>query len=268
MEADRSRPSAFTLVVSGTEQSYVDLDDPGRIEFDYVQRMADVLDLHLSRPRDDEEARRVVHVGGAGLSLPRFVASRHTRTPQVVLEPDTVLTGFVREHLPLPPRSGIKVRDVAGRPGLEAMRDDFADVVVLDAFDGAQVPPDLTTAECVATVRRVLTSDGLFLLNLTDTAPFAYVRRVVATLGRSFSHVGLSAEPATLKGRRFGNVLAVASGEALPVEEMTRVAARSMFPYRVMGPADVRRTFHGGAVLTDADPQHSPAPPGGPGVFR
>lgn len=230
--------------------------------------MADVLVLHLSRPRVDEEARRVVHVGGAGLSLPRFVADRFPRTPQVVLEPDAALTSFVRAHLPLPPRSGIKVRDVGGREGLEVMRDDFADVVVLDAFDGAQVPAELTTRECLAVVRRVLTDDGIFLLNLTDTAPFAYVRRVVATLGESFTHVALSAEPATLKGRRFGNVLAVASGRPLPLEDMTRVAARSMFPYRVMGPDDVRRTFHGGTSLTDADPERSPDPPGGPGFFR
>lgn len=230
--------------------------------------MADVLDLHLARPRAGDEVHRVVHVGGAGLSLPRYVASRYPRTPQVVLEPDTGLTVFVREHLPLPPRSGIKVRDVGGREGLEAMRDDLADVVVLDAFDGAQVPAELTTTECTGVVRRVLADDGIFLLNLTDTAPFAYVRRVVATLGESFAHVALSAEPATLKGRRFGNVLAVASGRPLPLDEMTRVAARSMFPYRVMGPDDVRRTFHGGTVLTDTDPRRSPSPPGGPGFFR
>lgn len=232
-----------------------------------MQRMADALVLHLGA-RPDGTPLRVVHVGGAALTLPRFLAARFPRTPQVVLEPDAALTTFVREHLPLPPRSGIKVRDVDGRGGLEAMRDDFADAVVLDAFDGAQVPGELTTTECLALVRRVLTPGGLFLLNLTDVAPFGYVRDVVAGLTASFPHVALSAEPATLKGRRFGNVLALASDAPLPVDDLARVAARSMFPYRVLGPQDVRRGFAGGTPLTDADPRPSPAPPGGPGFFR
>ena len=38
------RPSAFVLRVDGADQSHVDLDDPTRLEFDYVRRMGDVLD--------------------------------------------------------------------------------------------------------------------------------------------------------------------------------------------------------------------------------
>jgi hypothetical protein len=88
---------AFTLRVGRTDQSYVDLDDPRRLEFDYLEQIALVLD-QLAPPGTP---LRTVHVGGAAMSLARYVAVTRPRSSQVVLEPDTELTAFVREHLPL-----------------------------------------------------------------------------------------------------------------------------------------------------------------------
>ena len=47
---DVAYPAAFTVRIDGTDQSYVDLDDPLRLEFDYVQRIADLIDV-LGEPR-------------------------------------------------------------------------------------------------------------------------------------------------------------------------------------------------------------------------
>ena len=84
-------------------------------------------------------------------------------------------------------------------------------MVVLDAFAAARVPGELVTAEFFADVARVLSTDGLFVLNLTDRAPFAWTRRVIAALRGSFSELLISAEPATLRARRVGNLVVVAS---------------------------------------------------------
>ena len=45
------RPGTFVLRMSGMDQSYVDLDDPTRIVFDYVRRLADVVDAVAPRRR-------------------------------------------------------------------------------------------------------------------------------------------------------------------------------------------------------------------------
>ena len=139
---DLAYPRAFTLRVGRTDQSYVDLDDPLRLEFDYVQRLADVLDS-VAEPG---QRLRVVHVGGAAMTLPRYVAATRPSSAQIVLEPDVELTAFVRRHLPLPARSGIKVRGTDGRRGIAELRDGYADLVIIDAFVGARVPAELTTA--------------------------------------------------------------------------------------------------------------------------
>lgn len=256
---DRAYPNAYTLRMGRTDQSYVDLDDPTRLEFDYMQRMADAVDVHAP----DGERIRIIHVGGAALTLPRYVSATRPQSAQIVLEPDAELTEFVREHLPLPRRSGIKVRAVDGRSGMTELREDFADVVVVDAFDGPRVPADLTTVEFLTDVRRVLIDGGTVLINITDRAPFDYGRRVMAGVDLVFPHSALSAEPATLKGRRFGNVLLAGSTAPLPLSELARKAGSSAFPYRVVHGDRLTQLVGHGVPFTDADAEMSPQPPYG-----
>ena len=261
--ADRDRPGAYTLQIDGTDQSYVDLDDPLRLEFDYVQRIVDVIDAH----GDPGAPLRFVHIGGAAMSVPRYVASTRPTSAQIVLEPDEQVTALVREQLPLPRNSGIKVRPVDGRTGVAAMRPDFADIIVLDAFDGARIPADLVTAEFFQQTADVLTESGLLLLNLADRAPFDYARRVIAGVCAQFSNVMISAEPATLKGRRFGNLLVVGSRGPIPWEPLARRAASSPLPYRVVPYREVVDRFAGKSPFTDGDTRQSPPPPGGAAFF-
>lgn len=249
--------------VDGTDQSYVDLDDPLRLEFDYVQRIVDVIDAH----GEPGAPLRFVHIGGAGMSVPRYVATTRPTSAQIVLEPDERLTALVRERLPLPRNSGIKVRPVDGRMGIVAMRPDFADVIVLDAFDGARIPADLVTSEFFELTASVLTDGGLLLINLADRAPFAYARRVIAGVCAQFPNVMISAEPATLKGRRFGNLLVVGSRGPIPWESLARRAASSPLPYRVVPYREVVDRFAGRTPFTDADSEQSPSPPGGAAFF-
>jgi SAM-dependent methyltransferase len=256
---DTSRRSAFLLRVGQTDQSYVDLEDPRRLEFDYVQRIADVVESIFEPGR----TLRVVHVGGAGLTLPRYVAATRPGSVQTVLEPDAELTDFVRSRLPLPRGHGIKVRDVDGRSGLPELREGMADLVVLDAFSGAQVPPDLTTEAAFTELHRVLRPDGVLALNVTDRGPLGYTRRVLAGLRARFAVVGLSAEPSTLKGRRFGNLVLVATDRPLGTAWATfaDLAGRPPFPYRVLHGARLDQLVGGARPYTDEDAEPSPPPP-------
>lgn len=248
--------TGHSLKVDGNEQSFVDLDDPYHLMFDYLYRMATV--IKLLAPAG--ERMRFVHIGGAAMSLPRYVAASRPTSPQIVLEPAAHITELVRTELPLPRRSGIKVRPVDGRTGLAAMRDDHADVIVLDAFNGPQVPADVVTAEFFAEVARVLTQDGTLLVNLGDRAPFAWSRRVLAGLREVLPTIVLGGEAATLKGRRHGNLLVVAARGPLPVAELTRAVAGSTFPYTVLGPAEAAQRFAGGTPFTENDSEPSPVP--------
>jgi spermidine synthase len=253
---DLAYPRAFTLRVGRTDQSYVDLDDPLRLEFDYVQRLVDVIDS-VAEP---EQRLRVVHVGGAAMTLPRYLAATRPTSAQIVLEPDIELTAFVRRHLPLPTRSGIKVRGVDGVRGIAALRSRSVDLVIIDAFVGARVPADLTTAGFLADVRRALNDHGLILINLTDRGPLDYARRALAGVRQAFPHQLLCAEPSTLKGRRFGNVIIAGSATPLPYAAVAERAAHPPFPYRVLHGARLRQLLAGSVPFSEEDAEESPEP--------
>jgi len=256
---DRAYRRAYTLRVGRADQSYVDLDDPLRLEFDYLQRLADVIDC-VAQPG---MRLRVVHVGGAAMTLPRYLAATRPHSAQIVLEPDAELTAFIRAHLPLPQRSGIKVRPTDGRTGIAGLADGNADVVIIDAFVGTRVPAELTTAEYFAQIRRVLTATGQVLINLTDRGPLTYTSRVLAGLAVSFPQRLLVAEPSTLKGRRFGNVILVGSAAVLPAPEIADRAGRAPYPYRVLHGPRLSRLLAGISPFTDVDGELSPEPPRG-----
>jgi spermidine synthase len=257
--ADADRDGSWVLLVDDTPQSHVDLDDPTHLEFEYVRRMGHVLDLAAEpgTPLD------VVHLGGGALTLPRYVAVTRPGSRQRVVEVDQPLTDLVREHLPLPRGARIRVRADDARVGLAALHTAGADVVICDVFAGARTPAHLTTAEFAAEAHRVLRPGGSYIANVADGPPLRFARGQVATLRSVFRHVCLLAEPGTLRGRRFGNLVAVASDAELPIDEFLRRCARDPMPSRVVYDEDLDRFAGTAQPIRDADAVPSPEPPAG-----
>jgi spermidine synthase len=257
--ADADRDGSWMLLVNGTPQSHVDLDDPTHLEFEYVRRMGHVLDLAAGAggPLD------VVHLGGGALTLPRYVAVTRPGSRQRVVEIDQPLTDLVRELLPLPRGARIRVRADDARAGLAALRTASADVVVCDVFAGARTPAHLTSVEFAAEAHRVLRRGGVHVANVADGPPLTFARGQIATLRAAFRHVCLLAEPGTLRGRRFGNLVAVASDAELPIDGYVRRCARDPMPSRVVHGHDLVRLAGTARPVLDADAVASPEPPAG-----
>jgi SAM-dependent methyltransferase len=256
---DADRDGSWMLLVDGTPQSHVDLDDPTHLEFEYVRRMGHVLDLagEPGAPLD------VIHLGGGALTLPRFVAVTRPGSRQRVVEIDQPLTDLVREYLPLPRGARIRVRADDARVGLAALHTDSADVVVCDVFAGARTPAHLTSTEFAAEAHRVLRPGGVYAANVADGPPLRFARAQVATLCSVFRHVCLLAEPGILRGRRFGNLVAVASDAELPIAEFLRRCARDPMPSRVVHDEDLQRFAGTARPVHDVDAVASPEPPDG-----
>ena len=257
--ADADRPGSWELTVDGTPQSHVDLADPTHLEFEYVRRIGHVLDLAA----EPGAALDVVHLGGGALTLPRYVAVTRPGSRQRVVEVDEALTDLVRGSLPLPRGARVRVRAGDARAGLATLPDASADVVVVDVFAGARTPAHLTTVEFAADVARVLRPGGVTAWNVSDGPPLRFVRAEAATLGAVFASVALLAEPGTLRGRRFGNTVAVASDAELPVAGLTRRCAGDPMPARVVAGPDLVAFVGQAQPVLDAVAEPSPQPPAG-----
>jgi spermidine synthase len=182
-----------------------------------------------------------------------------------VLEPDAALIERVRVELPLPARSGIKVRPVDGRTGLSSVRDGSQGLVVVDAFAGGRMPAELTTAAFWADVARVLVARGRLVANLVDRAPFRHARRVIAGIRTHLPELVVTAEPATLRGRRQGNLVVIAGrtphGSATEIADaLGAAAARSGAPYRVLDQGATSDTLGGGTPFGEGDAEPGPEP--------
>ncbi|ANP53726.1 SAM-dependent methyltransferase [Streptomyces griseochromogenes] len=256
---DVDRERAWLLTVDGAPQSYVDLDDPAYLEFEYARRLGYVLDGVAGEggPLD------VLHLGGGALTLPRYVAATRPGSRQDVVEADHALLELVVEHLPLPEGSGVALHAADARAWLEAAPDDSADVLIADVFGGSRVPAHLTSLAYAREAERVLRPGGVYLANLADAAPFGFLRSQLANFAAVFEELALIAEPGVLRGRRFGNAVLVASHRGVDTAALARRTAADAFPARVEhGPA--LRDFIGAArPVRDADAVPSPEPPDG-----
>ncbi|MCJ1675897.1 fused MFS/spermidine synthase [Streptomyces sp. APSN-46.1] len=256
---DVDRERAWLLTVDGAPQSYVDLDEPEHLEFEYVRRLAHVLDC-AAVPGAGLD---LLHLGGGALTLPRYAAATRPGSRQTVVEFDAGLVELVAEHLPLGAGAGVEVHAADARVWLEGAAAGSADVIVADVFGGSRVPAQLTSVEYAREAARVLRPGGLYAANLADGAPFAFLKAQLANFGAVFGELALIAEPAVLRGRRFGNAVLVASDGELPVAALSRRCAADAFPARVEVGEALARFMRGARPVADADAAPSPAPPEG-----
>ncbi len=243
------------VMLDGHPQSYVQLDDPRLLVFEYVQFLAAVVDVLPPGPV------AVTHVGGAGLTLPRYVAHTRPGSPQIVLEPAAAVTQAVREELPLPRGHRIRVRPVDGRTGLRQLADASADLVVVDAYAAGRVPADLTSAQWFTEVSRVLRPGGLLAMNTADEPHRRHLARLHATIASVLAHTAAIATSEVRKGRRFGNTVVVASSLPLPLAALGRGVAGSAFSATMLHGPSLTKALGSARPFTDQDAQPSPEPP-------
>ncbi len=266
--ADADRPRAWMLLVDGVPQSHVDLADPRHLELEYVRRLGHVIDLAAP----EGIPLRVLHLGGGGLTLARYVAATRPGSAQLAAESSAQVAALVRQRLPLdqPSRSRsragrVAVRVADARAVLEQVPAGSYDVVIADVFAGARTPAQLTSVEFTAAVARALASSGVYAVNIGDGPPLAHTRGRIAAVCSVFPHVCLIAEAAVLRGRRFGNLVVAAAPAGLPITTLTRRVAADPFPARLVAGDALSRFAAGARPITDASAEPSPPPP--PEVF-
>ncbi|MEN3586523.1 fused MFS/spermidine synthase [Streptomyces sp. ZYX-F-203] len=259
---DVDRERAWLLTVDGAPQSYVDLDAPEHLEFEYTRRLGHVLDVAAppGLPLD------ALHLGGGALTLPRYLAATRPGSRQDVVEVDRRLWELVAERLPLPDACGVALHVANARAWLADAPEKSADVLVADVFGGARVPAEVASLGYAREAERVLRGDGVYLANLADAAPFAFVRSQLATFRTVFEEVLVIAEPGVLRGRRFGNLVLVAAHRPVDTVGLARRIAADAFPARVVRGDALRDLVGGAAPVRDEDAVPSPEPP--EGAFR
>ena len=262
---DVDRPRAWLLLLNGTPQSYVDLDDPTYLEFEYVRRLGHVVDGLPPGPL------RAVHLGGGGMTLARYVAATRPGSRQWVVERDAALAALVQHVAPLPDDVDVLVADARAGLGVDSGGDVNAglendlNVVLVDVFVGPRIPSHVGSVEFVRTAATALRRGGVYTANVADGGALAYARAQAAAAVAVFGHVCVIASADLLAGRRFGNLVLAGSDAPLPVAALRRACAGDPFPARVLHGSELADLVAGAEPATDATATRSPVPP--PGFF-
>lgn len=237
---DSDRPGGVGLVLNNSRNSYLDLGDPGYLEFRYMRLFRDVIEAEPDGPLD------LLHLGGAGFAFPRATAVDRPGSVQTVLEIDGELVRFAEQELDLV--TGDELRVVVGdaRLTVAGLDEDSYDVIVGDAFNGLTVPWHITTRQFVADLDRVLRPDGLIVLNLIDGGDLEFVRAELATYAETFDHLSLIAPPGGLGFGGARNVIMVASHEPVPTPDIEPGDGELLTPEQLA-------TLMAGALVLDDD---------------
>jgi hypothetical protein len=210
VRSDPRKPAVRLLEIGGRMYGAVDLEDPARLELDYLARLRDVLETLLPAGRC-----RIIHLGGGAFALPRALAARRPELTQVIVERSGAIIRLAERQLGLRPTTSLKVVHDDARAFLRSCSTSSADAIVGDAFVGRETPRHLASAEFVTDVARVLRARGFYVVNLIDAPPWPVLSAQAATVRTVLPHLLAAGAPEVAHLRASGNVLLAASRRPL-----------------------------------------------------
>lgn len=238
----------WALQIGDAEQSHVDLEDPTHVVYEYLRRMANVLDEAWPR----RQPLHIAHLGGGALTLARYMQATRPGSEQVVIEIERELPTLVTRALPLPEGTNLEVVIGDAREELAGMAGRRFDAIVLDVFSGEESPAHLATKDFYLEALSHLEDDGLLLVNVGDDSGQRFLAAQVRELEDASAEAGLSGvwtltHASLLTTPADGNMVLLAGGalSSVDVEEWrTAWLKAGPHPAAVLDPAETIEAFH------------------------
>ncbi|XKH53743.1 fused MFS/spermidine synthase [Citricoccus nitrophenolicus] len=243
-EQARIRPDehdeGWVLEISGAVQSHVDLHDPTRIRYEYLRRVANVLDAGWPSHRP----LRILHLGAGALTLPRYVQLTRPSSVQTVVDLNRELPTLVCSALPLPEGTDLTVIIGDARAELARLEGQEFDAVVLDIYTSVDAAAHLTGSEFYGELLGHLAESGVLLVNIGDDTGLRFLARQARALESAAAGAGLTgawtlADATMLDRLQAGNAV-LAAGSALDGQDQaglhTRLLAAGPHPAAVLAP--------------------------------
>ncbi|AKK10919.1 spermidine synthase [Corynebacterium uterequi] len=233
---DEFRGDGYILEVNGALSSHIVPGKPLELEFEYMRWIAWAVE-DIAERRFDTKRIRLTHLGGAGCTLARYFAALWPSSRNTVVEIDGRLAQLAREQFDIPRAPRVKIRVGEAGEVTRGMYPASREVMVRDVFAGATTPADLSTEDFNRAASAALVDGGLYVANCGSHAGLAEARAEARALRRVFAHVDAIADPPMLKGRRYGNVIFLASNKPLDLtDELRRRLLGGAVPARVADP--------------------------------
>lgn len=205
------------MVLDNLIHSYVALDNPLHIEYEYEKIYADVLRWKFEK----DQKFKSLTIGGGGYTFPRYMEASYPNAEIDVVEIDPEVTRIVHKHLGLPSNTRIRSYNTDGRWFVMNCKDRY-DLIFTDAYNDLSIPYHLTTKEFAGQLREILTSDGIIMSNIIDNfQKGAFLPSYIRTLREVFGQKNvylLSVSP-DFKNTRISTFIVVAAKGTLDIND-------------------------------------------------
>ncbi len=177
------------LILDHLVHSYSVPGDPSNLHYAYLKVFSEVVS-YLVR---DNPAPSLLHLGGGGYSFPRYMEAVYPGSKNEVVEIDPAVTEIAYRELGLSPGTSVETHNMDARFFLNRLEEGGKyDFVVGDVFNDKSTPYHLTTVEFDTLVKRAMTPEGVYLINIIDDYQDGrYMPSFLLTLKQVFRHVYL-----------------------------------------------------------------------------
>ncbi len=203
--------------------SYVDLEDPTFHGYDYEKIFAQLAAYAIA----DKKNANIFFVGGGGYAFSRYMEATYPAATLEVVEIDPVVTEVAHDYLGLSRNTRIKTVNSDARIFLMQKHGGPSyDLVVGDAFNDMSVPYHLTTYEFNEHVKRNMSPDALYMVNVIDDLNQGrFVASLLYTLRRSFEYVYLYVPNTVVESTGPGTYVIVATNRLIDMDKLMAVVA-------------------------------------------
>ncbi|THJ64997.1 SAM-dependent methyltransferase [Arthrobacter echini] len=230
IDEDAFIDGALILSIGGAQQSHVDVLHPERVFYEYLQRIAHVIDLVAPAGAP----LRVLHLGAGALTLVRYVEATRPGSRQSAVDVDAELVDFVLDALPLAPGTMCELIVGDAADVVLEQPDAAFDVVVLDIFAGADAPAHLTSSDFAAHLLRICSGNGVLLVNVGDDPPLEFARAQSRQLSSLATSTAVLTEAGMVDGGLAGNIIIAARHTSWPDTWTTALLAAGPHPAAVL----------------------------------
>ena len=179
----------------------------------YVHAMDEIVRSYFN-PQEGSQLR-YFFAGGGAYTQPRAVKAMYPDAHVTVAELDPQVTAVAQQNLYVD-STDMQVIHRDARTVLQTTSQKF-DIVVADAFHDISIPYHMVTQEFAQTVKRQLSQDGLYLINIIDIFPDGrLIKSLMKTLQQEFNFVDVWLEEETDQATRVTYVISANNSRPLP----------------------------------------------------
>ena len=216
VSSDKKTPLQ-AMILDNLIHSYVSLDNPLHIEYEYERIYSDVLKWKFAK----DEPFKSLTIGGGGYTFPRYMETVYPRSRIDVVEIDPEVTRIVYNHLGLPKNTRITTYNTDGRWFVMNSKEKY-DLIFTDAYNDLSIPYHLTTKEFAQQLKNILTPNGIIMSNIIDNfQKGAFLPSYIRTLREVFGdkNVFLLSVSPDFKNVRISTFIVIAGNGKIDIND-------------------------------------------------